>query len=94
MILLYLLNKSFIIYLFVFISTSSGVIKSLDHTKYTLVSSTISIKHDKMCKEYLNVHVELSATGRVFRYVRTELSATGRAVHGPSCLGIIGIYIL
>ena len=38
-----------------------------------------------MCKEYLNVQAELSATGRVVRFVRAELSATGRAVHGPSC---------
>ena len=41
------------------------------------------------CKEYLNVQAELSATGRVVRYVRPELSATGRAVHGPSCPGIL-----
>ena len=31
----------------------------------------------------------LSATGRVIRYVQAELSATSRAVHGPSCPGII-----
>ena len=49
---------------------------------------TINIKHDKKCKEYLNVQAEPSATGRVVRYVRAELSATGRAVHGPSCPGI------
>ena len=35
------------------------------------VSSNINKKHDKKCKEYLNV--------------RAELSATGQAVHGPSC---------
>ena len=98
-------------YLFFFISTSIGVIKSLDHTKYTLiklithaifivgatkffiqnkkVSSTINIKHDKKCKEYLNVQAELYATGRAVRYLRAELSATVRVVHGPSCQGIV-----
>ena len=82
-----------------FILISSGVIKSLDHMKYTLIkfkknmtfSSTVNIKHDKKCKEYLTVQDELSATGRVVRFVRAELSATGRAVHGPSCPGIVPV---
>ena len=47
----------------------------------------INIKFNKKCKEYLNVQVELSATGQVVRFVQAELSATGRAVHGPSCPG-------
>ena len=37
-ILSYLWNKSFIYLLGVFISTSSGIIKSLDHTEYTLIN--------------------------------------------------------
>ena len=35
---------------------------------------------------FLYLEAELSATGRVVRYVRFALSATGQVVHGPSCL--------
>ena len=91
-----LLSKSFI-YLDFFTLTSRWVIKSLDHTEYTLIkkifhllwtqSTTKSVKIIYMYGQSSPISPRpLSATGR---YVRAELSATSRAVHGPSCTGII-----